>query len=163
MSKENKKVDKKFNLDKKTLTIAGCVLVAIIIVVLVLCFKGGKKGNEKELTANLEKLGGQFYEKFYYPSQEKAQKDAKEFMSRFKDTGIKVNLENISKVSSVDKKLVEGMVNSKTDKKCDAKESYVVIKPVEPYGKKDYKIEATLKCGFDEKETKKAETKKEAK
>ena len=164
MSKD-KKVDKKFNLDKKKLIIGGCVLAAIIIIaVVVLCCKGGKKGNEKELTSNLEKLGGQFYEKFYYPSQEKSQSDVKEFIARFKDTGIKVNLENISKVSSVDKKLVEGMVNSKTDKKCDAKESYVVIKPVDPYGKKDYKIEATLKCGFDsEKEAKKVETKKEAK
>ena len=140
--------------DKKKLTIIGVAVLAVIALVVCICVFCNKKGsNEKELNANLKKLGSQFYEKFYYPAQEKSQEDVKAFVAKFKDSGIKVNLENISKVSSVDKKLVESMVNNKTDKKCDGQGTYVVIKPTDPYGKKDYKIETTLKCGFDGEKT----------
>ena len=161
-----KKVEKKptTKIDKKTLIIGGCVLAAIVIVICIVVFGNKSKSNEKELTKNLEKLGGQFYEEFYYPAQEKSQKDVKEFMAKFKDSGIKVNLENISKVSAVDKELVAAMVNSKTKEKCDTKETYVVIKPTDPFGKKNYKVETTLKCGFeDSKKETKTDTKKETK
>lgn len=109
----------------------------------------GCGSNEKELKGNLEKLGKSFYEDFYYPSQSKSQKDVKEFVKRFEKTGIKVNLANISKISKVDKKLVEGMVNKKTKKKCDTEKSVVTIFPKKPYGKTDYKIEVNLDCGFE--------------
>jgi len=108
----------------------------------------GCGSNEKELKGNLEKLGKSFYEDYYYPSQAKSQKDVKDFVKRFEKTGIKVNLENISKFSKIDKKLVDSMVNSKTKKKCDGEKSVVTIFPKKPYGKTDYKIEVNLECGF---------------
>ena len=108
----------------------------------------GCGNNEKELQGNLEKLGKSFYEDYYYPSQAKSQKDVKDFVKRFEKTGIKVNLENISKFSKIDKKLVDSMVNNKTKKKCDGEKSVVTIYPKKPYGKTDYKIEVNLECGF---------------
>ena len=165
MEKEENKSKANCNNKKKLFAIIGAVVVLVVAIVLLIIFVGKSKNNEKELKANLEKLGVQFYEKFYYPAQEKSQKDVKSFIAKFEKTGIKVNLENIAKVSVVDKELVQAMVNSKTEEKCDAVNSYVVIKPTEPYGAKDHKVEVVLSCGFDKKEekkeTKKEETKKE--
>lgn len=134
-------------MDKKKIgIIAGACVVVIAIVVGLILFLGGS--NEKKLNANLTKLGRQFYEEFYYPSQEKSQSDVKEFVKKFEKTGIKINLENIAKISKVDKALVDSMVNKKTKEKCDAKNTTVTIYPEKPYGKSDYKIEVNLECGF---------------
>lgn len=155
MEKENK--------SNKNLFIAiGCALLVVVAVVVLIICLGKEKTNEEELTKNLEKLGSQFYTEFYYPAQEKTQKNIAEFIAKFERTGIKVNLENIAKVSKIDKKLIEDMVNNKTKKECDKVESYVVITPKAPYGKDDFTVKATLVCGFDKKETNN-ETKKETK
>ena len=134
-------------MDKKKIgIIAGVAVVVIALVVGIILFLN--RSNEKTLTANLNKLGKQFYEEFYYPSQEKSQEDVKAFVKKFEKTGIKVNLENIAKVSKVDQDLVKAMVNSKTKKECDKTGSYVIIYPEKPYGKSNYKIEVNLECGF---------------
>ena len=134
-------------MDKKKIgIIAGVAVVVIAVVVGVILFLG--RSNEKQLNANLTKLGRQFYEEFYYPSQEKSQEDVKAFVKKFEKTGIKINLENIAKISKVDQDLVNGMINSKTKKECDKKESTVTIYPEKPYGKSNYKIEVNLECGF---------------
>ena len=181
MVKENKEVEVKTEKQPKINTtnkatvgivvgIISLVAIAVVVIIIATCSLVNKS-NEKELISNMEKLGSQFYEEFYYPAQEKSQKDIKAFIAKFENTGIKVNLENIAKISKVDKELVEAMVNSKTKEKCDAQQTYAVIKPKSPYGKKDYSVEVTLECGFEEKEnkeskketttTKKVETKKE--
>ena len=104
-------------MDKKKIgIIAGVAVVVIAVVVGVILFLG--RSNEKQLTANLNTLGKQFYEEFYYPSQEKSQDE------------------------------VKSMVNSKTKAECDKKESTVTIYPEKPYGKSNYKIEVNLECGF---------------
>lgn len=134
-------------MDKKKIgIIAGVAVVVIAVVVGLILFLG--RSNEKQLNANLTKLGKQFYEEFYYPSQEKSQDDVKAFVKKFEKTGIKINLENIAKISKVDKSLVDSMVNKKTKEKCDVKQSTVTIYPEKPYGKTDYKIEVNLECGF---------------
>ena len=134
-------------MDKKKIgIIAGVAVVVIAVVVGLILFLG--RSNEKQLNANLTKLGKQFYEEFYYPSQEKSQDDVKAFVKKFEKTGIKINLENIAKISKVDKSLVDSMVNKKTKEKCDVKQSTVTIYPEKPYGKSDYKIEVNLECGF---------------
>lgn len=157
MEKENK--------SNKNLFIAiGCALLVVAVVIVLVLLLGKEKSNEEELKKNLEKLGSQFYTEFYYPAQERSQKDVASFIAQFEKTGIKVNLENIAKVSKVDKDLINSMVNSKTDKECDKAETYVVIKPTKPYGKNDFKVsEVKLVCGFDKEETKKETTKKETK
>ena len=131
---------------KKLGIICGAAVVVIGIVVALVLLLGGN--NEKKLVSNMETLGKQFYEEFYYPSQEKSQEDVKAFVKKFEKTGIKINLENIAKISKVDQDLVKSMVNSKTKKECDKKESTVTIYPEKPYGKSNYKIEVNLECGF---------------
>ena len=131
---------------KKIGIIVGAAIIVIGIVVALVLLLGGN--NEKELNSNLSKLGKQFYEEFYYPSQEKSQEDVKAFVKKFEKTGIKINLENIAKISKVDQDLVKSMVNNKTKSECDKKESTVTIYPEKPYGKSNYKIEVNLECGF---------------
>ena len=132
---------------KKIGIIAGVAAIVVIgIVVALIIILGGNK--EKKLNANLSALGKQFYEEFYYPSQAKSQDDVKAFVKKFEKTGIKINLENIAKISKVDQDLVKGMINSKTKAECDKKESTVTIYPEKPYGKSNYKIEVNLECGF---------------
>lgn len=136
-------------MDKKKIgIIAGACVVVIALIVGGIFLIKKYLPNEKQLTANLGTLGKQFYEEFYYPSQEKSQDDVKEFVKKFEKTGIKINLENIAKISKVDKNLVDSMVNNRTKAKCDGKESTVTIYPVKPYGKSNYKIEVNLECGF---------------
>lgn len=146
-------------MNKKNIIIICVSVVIIAVAVVILCFclgnkKDSKKDNKAELTANLEKLGKSFYEDFYYVRNEEAQENMVEFIKGFEKTGISVDLENISKVSTVDKELVDSMVNSKTKKKCDVKKSKVTFFPKAPYGKTDYDIKVELSCGFDEKKEK---------
>ena len=132
---------------KKLGIICGAAVVVIGIVVALVLLLGGN--NEKKLVSNMETLGKQFYEEFYYPSQEKSQEDIKAFIKKFEKTGIKINLENIAKISKVDKELVDSMINKKTKKKCDAKNTSVTIIPEKPYGKTNYKVKVELDCGFN--------------
>ena len=138
---------------KNIIIIASVIIVVVAAVILCVCLKGNKKGekdNKAELTANLEKLGKAFYEDFYYVRNEEAQENMVEFIKGFEKTGISVDLENISKVATVDKELVDSMVNSKTKKKCDVKETRVTFFPKAPYGKTDYEMKVELSCGFEE-------------
>ena len=153
MSEIGKKVKEIAN-KVKDVVLKNKKIVIIVIVALALILCGVlffKKSNEKELTSNMEKLGVSFYENYYYDSQKKTQKDVKKFLAKFEKSGIKINLTNLAKISSMDQKLIEGMVNSKTGKKCDFDKSYVSIYPTKPFEKKDYKLSVDLECGFEKK------------
>ncbi|MBR2833339.1 MAG: hypothetical protein IKE75_02790 [Bacilli bacterium] len=155
--KENKKNNKKIAI------IGGIIAAVAVIILCVVLFS--HKSNQAQLEDNLKKLGTSFYEDYYYPSQKESQKDVKKFLERFKDNGIRINLTNLAKVSKIDQDLIKEMKNSKTNKKCNYDETYVTIYPKAPYKKTSYKLETTLKCGFEkeDKTDKKEETKKAAK
>ena len=143
--------------NKKMIIIVAAALVVVVAVVLIFVkpFGGKSSDNQEELTKSLEKLGKSFYEDYYYPSQEKSQTDVKEFVKRFEKNGIKINLTNLSKISSIDTSVLETMTNSKTKEKCNYENTSITIIPKSPYGKSDYDIKVNLDCGFDAKEAKK--------
>ena len=148
---------------KRIIIIAAISLAVVIIGVLCFVLFGNKEAkNKKELEANLVKLGAAFYEDYYHPSQEKIQKDVKEYMAKFEKTGLKINLENLSKISKIDQTLVEKMVNKKTKEKCDFEKTYITIYPQDAYGNKDYKVEVKLVCGFSDEEVDENKDKTEA-
>ena len=152
-------------MDKKKIiiiSIAAVIAVAAIVVGIIFAVKANKKveSNETQLKENLEKLGRQFYEEFYYPHQvsyietsnSKLKKGATKItleshFSKLSTSGIVVDLENISKYSKINKELVDSMTNAKTNEKCDVKNTKINVKPTKPYGNKDYTIEVTLACG----------------
>ena len=127
------------------------LFIIMFVLVLVLFTGCGKKeetkSNEEELVKNLETLGKTFYEEYYFPYLASTE-DFEKTIESLSNTGIKVDLENISRVDVVDQNLVEQMVNSKTKEKCNQQNSSVTIYPKSPYSKTDYEINTDLDCGF---------------
>ena len=111
--------------------------------------------NEGQLKSDLERLGRDFYETYYYEQISKAYEGDKleNFLSKYDSAGIKVNLDNLNRypTTTIDNKaLIEGFINSKTDEPCDPTATKVSIYPEKPYGKSDYRLEISLSCGFDD-------------
>lgn len=128
---------------KKIAIIAGAVVGVVIIVVVALLAFG--KNNDEKLSATLEEMGRDWYENFYYDGFE--EKKRADILSRFKDIGIKVDIDNLSRYNT--EVNAEKLKDFKMDEEdgCDKTETKVIIKPQDPYGKTDYTIETKLVCG----------------
>lgn len=128
----------------------------LLLVILGLSFiKGGSKSQESTLHKKIETVGTDFYENFYYDqiSSNKTDEELVEFLQRFEEMGIKVDLDNLSRYDT-DKypNLIDEFVNKEADIKCDVRNTKAIIYPKEPFGKEDYNIEVDLDCGFEPKE-----------
>ena len=151
MKIENLKLNK-----KRVLLVGGIVLVVILLVVVLILILGGNKNNQSQtLSSSLKELGIDFYEDFYYKQVGSTDEERKEFLEKYKDIGIKISLDSLSRHNKekTDEILAE-FVNKETGEECDRTNSIVVIYPKDPYGKKDYSVDAVLVCGFEETETK---------
>lgn len=128
---------------KKIAIIAGAVVGVVIIVVVALLAFG--KNNDEKLSATLEEMGRDWYENFYYDGFD--EKKRADILSRFKDIGIKVDIDNLSRYNT--EVNAEKLKDFKMDEEdgCDKTETKVIIKPQDPYGKTDYTIETKLVCG----------------
>jgi len=137
-------------LNKKNCFIAIAALIVIIAIVLIIIFTF-KESEEDKLNDMLKELGINFYENFYYDQVGTNDTEKKEFVEKYETIGIKVNLDNLSRIDSDDtKKIVDKFVNSKTKKECDKLNTRVIIYPKSPYEKDSYDIKTELVCGFDE-------------
>lgn len=130
-------------MSKKKIIIGAVVLVLVIVGIILLCCCGSK---EEELNNSMEKLGKSFYEDYYYPSQKKSQKDIKKYMEKFSKNGISINLDNLTKISSLDKDLMKEVKDLAKKEKCNNNETKIVITPKKDYGEKDYTLKIDLKC-----------------
>lgn len=143
VKKEVVKKESKF--DKKILYIIGGVLIIIVLIfVIVKCVNNPKA----KTTKSVKEMGEAFYTEYYYKelSKGKSNKELSNILSKFKDKGIKISINNLSLYKSgVYKEKIESM---KKDFKCDGKNTKVIIYPKSPYGKNDYKIETELQCKF---------------
>ena len=142
---------KEFFKDKKNIKVVGCavggiVVIALIVLVLVLFVF---KSNEAKLTKELEDVGRNFYEEFYYKQVGNSDSDKSEFLSKFSTIGIKIDLENLARTSDNQEELLKKFVNKKTGEECNKNNTKITIYPKDPYGQKDYTIETTIDCGFD--------------
>ena len=148
---------KKIKLNKKQYYIIGGValLVIILIVSLLIIFGNKPKNESQKLSNELNQLGVSFYEDFYYNQIGKTDEEKKAFLEKYTDIGIKVSLDNLARSKKDEsEEILKKFVNSKTKTECDNTNSMVTIYPREPYGKKDYRIDANLVCGFEVEETK---------
>lgn len=137
-------------LNKKNCFIALATLILIIAIVLIITFTF-KESEEDKLNDMLKELGINFYENFYYDQVGTNDTEKKEFVKKYETIGIKVNLDNLSRIDSDDnKKIVDKFVNSKTKKECDKLNTRVIIYPKSPYEKDSYDIKTELVCEFDE-------------
>lgn len=137
-------------LNRKNCFIAITTLILIIAIILIIIFNS-KKSEEDKLNDMLKELGVNFYENFYYDQVGTNDTERKEFVKKYETIGIKINLDNLSRLNSDEsKKMVDKFVNSKTKKECDKSNTRVIIYPKTPYEKDSYDIKTELVCGFDE-------------
>ena len=148
----NFKKDGKVNVAKSVSFVVA--LVVLITVVTIVAF-GGSGNQEKKLNAKLEELGTSFYEEFYYDQLGDTQEEKEAVLKKFTDKGIKIDLDNLLRLNSESSDEIKALfVNKKTGSSCDSKNTKVIMYPKEKYGKKDYKLETKLVCGFDKNEEK---------
>lgn len=152
--KENKSVKTISHEEKKKKMIQICAIALGLIIVLgVILFltRGSRLSQEEKLNRSLTKMGEEFYTEFYYTeiSKNKSDKEVSEFLSKFQDIGIKVNLDNLSRYN--DGANEDEIANFKNEKgtACNTTNTRAVIYPKSPYGKKDYTVKVELDCGFD--------------
>ena len=140
--------------NKKLILIIGAVVLLPIIVGLVIwgIFGRDKEPTQEEvLKGYLQDMGVGFYEDFYYEQIGADYEARKTFLEKYKDIGIKVNLDNLSRYNAKEnKEKIESFVNEETKEECDKENSKVIIYPHEPYNQKDYDMEIQLSCGFEE-------------
>ena len=151
VKKENvcNKIFKAIRANIKNILVVLAIVLALVLVIL-LIVNVCNKNNQKELEANFETIGKKFYEEYYYNGTGKDDEARAKFLAKFKDNGLRINLDNLSRYEFTDEKGNEyEFVNKKTKEECNTTESVVVIYPQEPYGKTDYVIDAKLSCGFE--------------
>lgn len=133
-------------MDKKKKTIIIGVIVAVLVIGLIIILAVCCHSDESKLTSNMEKLGKNFYEDYYYPSQKKSQKNVTKYMAKFSKNGISINLDNLVKISSLDSELLTTVKDLAKDNKCDFSKTKISIIPTKPYAKTDYKLSVDLDC-----------------
>ena len=90
---------KNIKLNKKSITIIlSCLIVVIAAIVICILFFN-KNNQEKILTNKLGEMGTEFYEEFYYNQIGSNDEERSNFLKKFESTGIKVNLDNLSRYS----------------------------------------------------------------
>lgn len=142
---KKEEINKESKFDKKILYIIGGVLIIIVLIfVIVKCVNNPKA----KTTKSVKEMGKAFYTEYYYKelSNGKSKKELSDILSKFKDKGIKISINNLSLYKSgIYKERIESM---RKDFKCDGKNTKAIIYPKSPYGKNDYKIDIELQCKF---------------
>lgn len=135
--------------NKKVLVLITAVVLGLLVLALFTLNTGNQ---EEKLTKKLEQVGSEFYTEFYYDqiSAGKTEEEINEFLTRFVDIGIKVDIDNLSRFNE-DKysNIVEEFYNKKGKQACDVRNTKALIYPVAPFGKNDFKVSSELDCGFD--------------
>lgn len=125
--------------------------VSLLLLAIVVFFALNEGNQEEKLTKKLESIGSEFYSEFYYDqvTAGKTEEEVKSFLDRFSETGIKVDLDNLSRFKEEKyNNIGDTFVNKKDKISCDIRNTRAVILPKEPFGKTDFTVKANLDCGF---------------
>lgn len=151
------KVKKIFKENKKVILIIGIIVVLLVALLVAFLVFGGNNTNkqEKTLTKYIDEMGRDFYENFYYEQIGKDDDARINFVQDFKDIGIKINLDNLSRYTTNDEEkdkkfadMIAEFKNKKTNTECNKENTRIIIYPTSPYHKTDYNVEINLDCGF---------------
>lgn len=124
------------------------IIVIIVLIVLLICMSifnllFNNKSEKFNVDKALEELGKVYYEQEYYPKVKSFyNKYANDRLKDDEIKGIKLTLRNIINI-------FEEVSAEKFYKKgsyCDFVQTYVLINPKYPYGKKDYNIKVSSSC-----------------
>lgn len=150
---ETKVLPKKQRVSKAVKVCALSVILIIVLVVVFIVAKNSKASLKEELNTSLKSMGETFYTDFYYTeiSKNKSKSEVTEFLEKFKDVGIKVNLDNLERYNDGKNKEEIAKFKNEDGKACNKNTTQAIIYPKSPYGKTDYTVDVTLDCGFEEK------------
>lgn len=107
---------------------------------------------ETKLEKKLEEIGVDFYTNFYYEqiSSNKTEQEVQEFLEKYIETGINVDIDNLSRFNEEKyPNLLDEFTNKKDNIACDIRNTKAIIYPKSPYTVEDYKVSAKLDCGFE--------------
>lgn len=124
-------------------------IIIIVLVLLIVLYGVFFRTNEKKLEKTLKDWGKDFYENYYYDLMGDNEEERSNEAKKYEDMGIKIDLDNLSRYNEDDQKKIEMFVNSKTKEECNKYNTRVIIFPNGSYGKKNYKVEVELDCGFN--------------
>ena len=131
--------------NKYSIIVLVCIIVAIGIIVVSVCFSIKKSNDSDVNTKNYSKyekeiinIGREYYEKEYYPLID----NPKEMLKEYKEFGIKMDLEILNNY----KKFSDNTTKYLVDNNCNYQISKVIIKPKSNYKVKSYDIDINLEC-----------------
>ena len=123
------------------------ILLLIVLVMFLICLLlKGENYTTLKMDEELRKMSSSFYEDYYYDdvSKGKSDEELKEFLKKYENVGLKVNLKNLLDYNEeYDDVIARFKLNGK---ECDKEYTKAVIYPKEPYKKSDYKIETIIDC-----------------
>jgi len=141
---------------KRNIKLIGILILTIIIIFIVIykCSFSPQK-TKKEYSAvleeNLEIMGKDFYENYFYPvvAKDLENQELKTYLMNYEDSGLKVTLDILGKYNNqANSEIIKKFYNDKTGEKCDSKNTYVYIYPKEPYQVNDYDLKVELSCNY---------------
>lgn len=117
----------------------GAAIVVLLVagIVIIKPFDNKVKGTIKDVENKINKIGVDYYTKFYYPALGNP-----ESLSAFSESGLAINLKNLNVTNKFDEDLVKLLEKFN----CSYTDSKVYITPRAPFGVKDYSIEVSLSC-----------------
>lgn len=120
---------------KILILLIGIVILAIVIILSIFTFSKIDKENKRE--KEMKNLGKSFYEEIYYKQLVDSDIELKDFLSKYKENGIKFDLKTLVNYNDENKEFFDN---------CNLEDSKITIYPEEPFEKDSYKIKLTLQC-----------------
>ena len=101
---------------------------------------------ERTVTGKIQQMAEDYYENYYYDKvMESVDAPVSEVLSKYAEKGLdKMELEQLLLFDGGRYKSAGATLKAY----CDEKATYVKIYPEEPYGRKDYRVEANYACNF---------------
>lgn len=133
---------------RKTLNI--CIVACVAIVAFCLVFFAYNEPS-KVAERKINELGVDYYENYYYPKMIESLEDditIEDVLAKYNENGLTPVLLRHLLLFDNGKNADFAKFFDNTKYNCDKNISSVKITPVEPYGKKDYKIESSLTCNY---------------
>lgn len=149
LKKDDNKTNNKFMIILRILfwILLDSVIVMLLVFGGIKIINNIKNVSKDELTVYLEDMGKEFYEEFYYEQLGSTLKEKASFLSLYKDIGIKISLETLSKYNGNKfGDIIDKFVNKETNQLCNRNVTKVIIYPKEPYEKDSYKIDTEIEC-----------------
>ena len=132
--------------NKLIIEIVIIFLLLIVIGLAILTLFRKEIYTSSDMDDSLREMSLRYYDSYYDEiSNGKTEEEIKQYLEKYKDTGIKLSLNDLSDYDpSNNDPIIEKFV--KDEKECDREGTKAIIYPKSPYGKNDIDIESIIDC-----------------